>query len=132
MMISPLEIQALEGAAQLEQPLADVEAHLSALGDALRDRDPAAIASEAAELHRSLAAAIDQFGQVARTGSVPAPLRHRLALAGGKVAAHREALARATASLDRAIDVLLPAAAGKVYCAAGTADRPTSAGELHA
>ena len=35
-------------------------------------------------------------------------LRQRLALAGGQVAAQREALARATASLDRAIDVLIP------------------------
>ena len=132
MMISPAEMQALQGAAQLEQPLAAVEASLNALGEALRARDPAAIDAEAATLHQSLAAAIEHFGRAARAGAVPVALRQRLAVAGGQVAAHREALARATASLDRAIDVLLPASAGKVYSAAGTSERPPSVGELHA
>jgi len=63
---------------------------------------------------------------------VPQPLRQRLALAGGQVAAQREALARATASLDRAIDVLLPRAAAAstngLYSAYGSAERQSSQG----
>ena len=132
MIISPAEVQALTGAAELEQPLSDVEARLRALGDALREGDSTKIDAEAAALHRCLAAAIDRFGRAAKAGSVPAALRQRLAVAGGQVAAHREALARATASLDRAIDVLLPAHSGTVYGAAGNAERPPSLGELHA
>jgi hypothetical protein len=62
---------------------------------------------------------------------VPAPLRHRLALAGGQVAAQREALARATASLDRAIDVLIPRHAPKsFYSAAGANERHGGGGAL--
>src|SRR5438128_508738 len=82
--------------------------------------DARAIETEAGQLHRALAAAIDHFGRAARSGGVPAPLRQRLAVAGGQVAAQREALARATAALDRAIDVLLPERAGSGYAARGT------------
>jgi hypothetical protein len=100
------------GAVALEQPLAALESSLAALGEALQQRDAVAIEAEAAGLHATLAAAVDHFAQAARTGGVPPPLRTRLALAGGQVAAQREALARATAALDRAMDVLLPPAAG--------------------
>ena len=64
---------------------------------------------------------------------MPQVLRHRLALAGGQVAAQREALARATASLDRAIEVLIPAAAdtpAPFYGAAGQPTRSNSRGGL--
>lgn len=132
MMFSPREVSALQETTDLEPPLAAVEAHLMALGLALRDRDPAAIDVEAAELHRCLATAVEHFGRAARSGQVPVSLRQRLAVASGQVAAHREALARATASLDRAIDVLLPTHAASVYGASGAADRPPSAGEMHA
>jgi hypothetical protein len=45
------------------------------------------------------------------------------------VAAQRESLARATAALDRAIDVLLPPAAPRLaYSARGLAERTTSSG----
>ena len=47
----------------------------------------------------------------------------RLAVAGGQVAAQREALARATAALDRAIDVLLPGLGGSVYAQNGGNER---------
>ena len=62
----------------------------------------------AAELHRALASAVTQFSDAAKSGPLPPALRHRLASASGQVAAQRESLARATAALDRAIDVLLP------------------------
>jgi hypothetical protein len=75
--------------------------------------------------------AVEHFTRAARHGAVPAPLRHRLALAGGQVAAQREALARATASLDRAIDVLIPRHAPKsFYSAAGASERHGGGGAL--
>jgi hypothetical protein len=106
--------------AALDAALAAVEMRLAALGDALRERDIAAIDHHAGELHRTLANAVDRFAQAARGGAVPPALRERLAHAGGRIAAQRESLARATAALDRAIDVLLPApTAAVVYGADG-------------
>jgi hypothetical protein len=126
MLTSAAEMLALQRAAELETPLAAVEAKLASLGAALRDNNSAAIESEAADLHRALASAVAHFGRAAREGGVPPPLRRRLAVAGGQVAAQREALARATAALDRAIDVLLPGMGSNVYAPSGTADRSAS------
>jgi hypothetical protein len=112
---------------ELELPLRAVEDRLTALGLELREPDAAGVDRAAAELHTALALAIEHFARAARAGGVPAPLRRRLALAGGQVAAQREALARATASLDRAIDVLLPGlAAPGVYSADGAGRRAGS------
>jgi hypothetical protein len=94
--------------AELEAALTQVEHGLAALGDALRDRDSGAIDRQASDLQRSLATAVQRFAQAARRGGVPPALRQRLAATSGHVAAQRESLARATAALDRAIDVLLP------------------------
>lgn len=128
MIVSAEEQRALamtaERAELLEAPLRAVEDKLTALGVALHRQDAAAVEQVAAELHAALAAAVDHFTRAARSGGVPSPLRQRLALAGGQVAAQREALARATASLDRAIDVLIPRlAATGVYSSAGAAER---------
>jgi hypothetical protein len=120
---------------ELETALAAVEEQLTALGAALVLRDTGAIDEHASELHRSLAVAVRCFALAARRGGVPPHLRQRLALAGGKVAAQRESLARATAALDRAIDVLMPDAGSSsigVYAAGGNAERPLSAGALQA
>ena len=131
MLSASAELLAVQRAAELEAPLAAVELRLGALSVALVGQNMLAIETEAGELHRALAAAIHHFGRAARNGGVPPPLRQRLALAGGQVAAQREALARATAALDRAIDVLLPAPAGApIYSASGTADRVGSSGSL--
>jgi hypothetical protein len=92
----------------LHDSLLSVETHLAALGDAVRAQDADAIDRHAVSLHRSLATAVDRFSAAARRGRIPDTLRQRLALASGQVAAHRESLARATAALDRAIDVLIP------------------------
>lgn len=108
---------------ELEERLSDVESRLAALGNSLRARDASAIDLHAAELHRALASAISQFSDAARSGRVPAALRTRLATASGQVAAQRESLARATAALDRAIDVLLPRDGVALYSACGSADR---------
>jgi len=123
------ELRALHEAAALERPLKAVEDQLVALGLALHQQDVVAVDHAAAALHLALAAAVDRFGRAARSGGVPAPLRLRLALASGQVAAQREALARATASLDRAIDVLIPRTMpSSLYSAAGGNERQTRPG----
>lgn len=108
---------------ELEEALAAVELRLSALGAALQAQDSAAIDLQATELQRALAQAIEHFVRAANTGGVPVALRLRLAHASGQVAAQRESLARATAALDRAIDVLLPREGAAVYSTYGAAER---------
>lgn len=105
---------------ELEAVLQRVEQHLDDLQAALGARDMRCIELHAAELQRSLAQALERFRRAARHGSTPLELRRRLALAGAQVAAQRDALARATSALDRAIDVLMPPTAGAVYSASGT------------
>jgi hypothetical protein len=121
-------------AADLDGLITTIEERLQGLGTGLRDRDALAIESHAAELHRALALAIHRFADAARTpDGVPSALRQRLARAGGLVAAQRESLARATAALDRAIDVLLPnALPATVYGQGGQADRTGSSAHLNA
>jgi len=114
----------------LETALAAVEHRLSALGVALCVRDTVGIELHATELHRALATAVDQFAQAARRGSVPPDLRHRLASTSGQVAAQRESLARATAALDRAIDVLMPRDGAPLYSTLGNADRGNRGGSI--
>jgi hypothetical protein len=108
---------------ELEIRLAAVESRLAALADALRARDPVAIDLQACELHRALAAAVNHFSHAARSGPVPPALRDRLAQASSQVVAQRESLARATAALDRALDVLLPREGAGLYSIYGAADR---------
>jgi hypothetical protein len=135
MFHSSHEQRALAQAPELEGPLAAVESRLTALSLALYEQDAAGVERVASELHGALAAAVQHFQLAARTGGVPPTLRQRLALAGGQVAAQREALARATASLDRAIDVLMPdlgssARGSTLYSASGAADRGNGRGSL--
>ena len=116
---------------ELEPPLAAVEERLGALSAALGQRDAGLIEVEAAALHRALASALDGFGRAARRGAIPHTLRRRLMVATGQVAAQREVLARATAALDRAIDVLLPGAGAAVYAADGSGERVARGADLH-
>jgi hypothetical protein len=116
----------------LEDTLAAVESRLAALGEALRARDAAAIDSHATELHRALARAVDHFTHAARSGAVPPLLRRRLASASGQVAAQRESLARATAALDRAIEVLMPRETPGLYSSIGGQDRGLRGGVIQA
>jgi hypothetical protein len=108
---------------ELETALAAVETQLASLGESLRANDSLAIDRHATELHRALARAVDHFSSAARAGGIPAPLRQRLMLASGLVASQREALARATAALDRAIDVLMPRDAAAAVYGTGAVDR---------
>jgi len=117
-------------APQLEDTLAAVEQRLAGLGEALRARDAAGIELHAGELHRALARAVDHFSRAARSGPVPPVLRNRLVNASGQVAAQRESLARATAALDRAIDVLLPREGSSLYSTHGANERSLRGGGL--
>lgn len=118
----------------LEPLIVAIEQQLQALGAALRDGDAQAIDSHSKELQRSLAAAVQRFTRLAsQPGGIPPALRQRLITAGGLVAAQRENLARATAALDRAIDVLMPAPApASVYGGTGLPGRAATSGHLEA
>ncbi|MBS0437524.1 MAG: hypothetical protein JSR75_21990 [Proteobacteria bacterium] len=117
---------------RLDAALAAVEDRLAALGEALRERDSVAIEQQADALHRTLTTAVDQFAQAAKRGPVSPALRQRLARTSGLVAAQRESLSRATAALDRAMDVLLPRDAASVYSPLGNAERPARGGAIQA
>ena len=95
---------------ELEPLVLAVEQGLLALSDSLRERDVLAIEQWASALHRALATAVQACVQAARQGQLPDPLRKRLAGASAQLARQRESLSRATAALDRAIDVLMPGA----------------------
>lgn len=118
----------------LEASLRTIEALLAALGAALRERDAAVIDIQASALQRALASAVHRFNQAARQPEgVPPALRQRLAAAGAQIAAQRESLARATAAIDRAIDVLMPTApASSLYGQAGHSQRAATGGCLQA
>ncbi|MCW5635046.1 MAG: hypothetical protein KIT17_17055 [Rubrivivax sp.] len=120
-----------DAGAPLARTLSLLDEQLTALGQALQGRDAQALQAAADQL----VAALESAGPTLRQPGVLTPaLRRQLAYAVGRVAAHREALARATASVDRAIEVLLPApvpAAG-TYSAAGYSERAGASGSAWA
>jgi exonuclease VII large subunit len=128
------EVPARDAHAELEPLVAHVEQRLGALAESLRERDVQAVELQAQELHRALARAVESFMQAARNGGVPEAMRLRLARASAQLARQREALSRATAALDRAIDVLMPdaAPAGRVYTASGLSTPLRSGGGYNA
>lgn len=131
MQSSSAEHRALRQTSDLESALQAVEQRLAELGEALKAHDAEATEAAAATLHRALTVAVNFSTQAARNGGMPPALRRRLAMAGGQVAAMREAIARASASLDRAIEILLPDAAPQqppVYGAQGNPWRAASSG----
>jgi hypothetical protein len=96
--------------APLEPAIAAIESRLAALAQALRGRDAPAIEQHAQELQLALTSAIQRCSRAARQpGGVPVALRRRLEAASGQVAVQRDSLVRATAALDRALGVLMPA-----------------------
>ncbi|HEU4457977.1 MAG TPA: hypothetical protein VFR90_02520 [Methylibium sp.] len=109
----------------LDAAIDDVEARLAALAASLAEPGGRAIDTAATDLQRALAAALDRFQR--SRGPVPPALRQRLARASASIAAQRETLARATAALDRAIEVLLPREGG-TYNAQGAAAQARHSG----
>ena len=117
----------------LETSISQVERRLEALGQAMRTHNAEGVEHEAQALQLALAGAVQHLNHAARAGEVPSGLRQRLALATGQMAAQRESLARATAALDRAIDVLMPGATPRgAYSASGLAQRGLRAAVLQA
>jgi hypothetical protein len=108
MLTSTAELLAVQRAEPLEPAVLRLELALTQLADALCRSDSTGLEHAAAALHKALLTAVTDFRRAALAGPVTPALRHRLVLASGQVAAQRQALARATASLDRAIDVLMP------------------------
>ena len=115
-----------------EAPLQQVEQRLADLHEAFKSGDSSALEACAVALHRDLTGAVSQFRSAAQQGGVPSPLRTRLAQASARVAAHRLALARATASLDRAIDLILPGSAPTYGATGRSASRLASGSRLSA
>ena len=116
----------------LEECLNQVESQLASLGTALGARDLDAIGRHSQGLQQALTQAVDRFSLAAKVGQVPEPLRRRLARASGLVAAQRESLARATAALDRAIDVLMPRQGPACYSREGQSERCLLGGVIQA
>lgn len=113
----------------LEPTISNVEARLGALAHAMAERDSRGIETAASDLQRALANALDSFSRAARSGGVPPLLRRRLVRASGQVAAQRETLARATASLDRALEGLIPREA-MVYDSRGATSQAAHSGSV--
>jgi hypothetical protein len=111
--------------------LAHVDEPLVALGRALQGRDAVALQEAAVVLERALERAAPALLEARML--TPAQL-DAMTLAAGRVAAQREAVARATASVERAIGVLVPAAtpAASTYCANGYAQRAAATGSAWA
>lgn len=131
MINSAPEIRALQNAALLEPSVALLELRLAELAASIAERDAEGIERASASLHKALASSVADFQRAARQGGVPPALRQRLILAGGQVATLREVVARATRSLDRAIDVLLPESTVLgVYGAGGSSLRQSQGGLL--
>ncbi len=118
----------------LEASLRTIEALLAGLGAALRERDMAVIDTQASALQRALASAVHRFNHAARQPDGVAPaLRLRFAAAGAQITAQRESLARATAAIDRALDVLMPEPmVSPLYSQAGHSQRAASSGCVNA
>jgi hypothetical protein len=106
----------------LDEAIAQIEAHVAALGAALRERDAGALEAATQTLQRTLAASMRRLDSAARAaGGLPLPMQRRVALLNGQIAAHREQLARAGASLERGLALLAPRD-GATYAAQGGID----------
>jgi hypothetical protein len=118
-------IQPAPESAGLASALAAVEDAVAALGDTFVRNDADALAAAADHLQASLRAAMTEFAQVARRGTMSAETRQRFAKVAGRVTAQREALFRATATVDQALEILIPRplADASTYSAQGTGPR---------
>ena len=109
----------------LEVSLAAVELAIATLGHTLTQQDIAAVEAASTTLHDAMRAAMAQFAQLARRGTMPVALRTRFAMANGQIAAQREALIRATSLVEQNLEILIPRpmAETSVYSATGAAQR---------
>jgi hypothetical protein len=112
-------------AADANASLEAVARQLDALGAALAGAGADRLQAETAALQRALAGAIGPLRRHVQAGGTDTLLRRRIAALGAQVAVQRELLARAGAATERALGVLLPAAAPPPgYGAGGRGHRP--------
>ena len=109
----------------LEVSLAAVELAIATLGHTLTQQDIAAVEAASTTLHEAMRAAMAQFAQVARRGTMPVALRTRFALANAQITAQRDALIRATSLVEQNLEILIPRpmAETSVYSASGASQR---------
>ena len=113
------------GTSGLEASLSGVELAIATLGQALAQPDIAVVEAASVALNDTMRAAMNQFAQVARRGTMPVALRTRFAIANGQIAAQREALFRATSLVEQNLEILVPRpmAETSVYSAPGASGR---------
>lgn len=118
------------GRLPLADALAAIELQLLALTGSLQARDAQGVEASA----QRLATAVEASAPLLRAaGALPPGTNDRITQAMGRVTAQREALARATASVERAMAVLWPAGSDPaVYSASGYAQRAPSVGSTWA
>jgi hypothetical protein len=106
----------------IDGALQQVQARLAAMADALGQDQAESLAAAAVELQRALE-------PLRRAGRLPPERRRQLAELAADTAAQRESVARASAGLQRAINVLLPGhAPGAAYAADGSQPRQAHSG----
>jgi hypothetical protein len=121
---------AAEGSPALADALAAIDLQLLALTRSLQARDASAVEASAQHLATAVAASAPLLRAA---GALPGGTGERLTHAVSRVAAQREALARAAASVERAIAVLWPAGpAPATYSASGYTQRPATVGSAWA
>jgi membrane carboxypeptidase/penicillin-binding protein PbpC len=111
--------------------LAQLDEHVAQMGRALQAGDAQTLQVAATELLAALEAAASSLRE---PGALPPALRRHLADTAARVLAQREALARAGASIERGLDLLLPGArpGAATYSAAGYAERTAATGSAWA
>ena len=119
-------------ASLIDSILDTLEAPLAALSSALRQRDSAALEQHVGTLQAALAAALPRLRHPLRPADLHAA-RSRLMAANALLSAERECIARESASIERGLGVLLPAAQPvAVYGTHGHSERAASSGCVHA
>jgi hypothetical protein len=91
----------------IEGALAGIEAGLASLHQAVLTGETDGIDGEAAALQRALADWSSMMRNAHAGGGLAPGTRHTLAAASARLTARREALARASAATDRAMNILM-------------------------
>ena len=105
--------------------IAELEAALAGVHQALVERDPLALEQHSGAVQQRMTRLLT----LARQGQLNAPSRQRLAQASALLAAQRVNLSRASSALDRALDTLMPAESIGLYGQAGKTLKRRSSGD---
>jgi hypothetical protein len=110
-------VSSMDPMASVSAHVADVEDHLSALEAAFASGDAQAIEQQSLNLQRSLADSLAAFRSAEHSGTHPltGDLLQRLKLAQARIQAQQVAVHRASASIDRTLNVLFPREENSTY-----------------